>query len=240
MGKMIYDNAHTINATVTDIFDPNIAEYSSSMTSVDFSKIDVAIEFTHPSACYENICTLLKKGVPVVSGTTGWFHRLSELATEVDSTSRTLIYGANFSVGMNLFYHIVENTAKLINKSALYDVYGLEKHHNKKADSPSGTAKVIADILLKQMDEKDSAVFELNNRSIQKNEVCISSVRAGAIVGYHEVGFDSDFDAITLTHDVKNRKGFVMGALLSAKYATSCKGFYDFKDIFHKVIGLTM
>ena len=232
MGKMVAENIDHIGGCVRYIHDPNIPEYNNEL---DLSNIDVAIEFTHPKCGFENVRNLLSKSIPVVTGTTGWFDRLDELKKEFSPETHTLVYGANFSVGMNILYDIVEHAAKLIDTTKLYDVYGIEYHHNKKADSPSGTAKVISDIILKNVSTKDKAVYDLNNTPIKENELNFSSVRAGSIIGYHEIGFDSDFDEIKISHNVKNRKAFAVGALMAAKWASKNRGFYDFRSIIREL-----
>jgi len=236
MGKIIYDNADFINGKVVTIYDPAYPDYRKPIEEIDVSNIDVAIEFTHPRHGFYNVQKLLYKKIPVVTGTTGWFKRISEIAKQFNPENYTLVYGANFSVGMNLLYRIVEESAKLVNSIDLYDVFGLESHHREKVDSPSGTAKVLAEIIQKNIPAKNKAVFELNNRPLEEGEFSFTSIRAGNIIGYHEIGFDSDFDEIKLMHNAKNRKGFAIGALLAAKYAVQNKGYHDFKDIFKQVI----
>jgi 4-hydroxy-tetrahydrodipicolinate reductase len=222
MGQMIHENAHIIGATDIDIIDPSIPAYHTDIDDLKECNYDVAIEFTHPGVVYENVRKLLSKKIPVVTGTTGWFHRIDELRSEFDPDRSTLIWGANFSVGMNIFYQVAKSASELILHTKLYEPYGLEKHHAKKVDAPSGTAKVISEIV------EDS---HPEHRNIE-----FSAVRAGAITGYHELGFDSDFDEIILSHNAKSRKGFAIGALLTARYATTVNGFYDIRDVFNKVI----
>jgi 4-hydroxy-tetrahydrodipicolinate reductase len=225
MGQMIHENAHIIGATDIDIIDPNIPAYNTDINDIAENSYDVAIEFTHPGVVYENVRKLLSKKIPVVTGTTGWFHLIDELRDAFDPAIHTLIWGANFSVGMNLFYQIVKSASELILHTKLYEPYGLEKHHAKKVDAPSGTAKVISEIVASNHPEQQTIEF--------------SAVRAGAITGYHELGFDSDFDEIILTHNAKGRKGFAIGALLTARYATTVCGFYDIRDVFYKTINMT-
>ena len=236
MGKMIHENAELVNADIVSIIDPNNTKYDVSFDSIDFTNIDVAIEFTHPEVCLQNIEKLINKNIPVVTGTTGWFGQIEGLYKKINPEAHTLIYGANYSIGMNLFYEIVNSAAGLINQTGLYDFYGLESHHRQKADSPSGTAKVLSEILLENSKNKDKAIYDINNKQLGQNEFTFTSVRAGNITGYHEIGFDSDFDEIKLIHNAKSRKGFALGALFAARYALKIKGIFNFKDIFHDVI----
>ena len=236
MGKIIKDNLGYIYGQAVKIIDNNIPEYNTPLVDLNSQEIDVAIEFTHPSSGYQNVRELLKRKIPVVTGTTGWFHKIDDLKQEFNPEEHTLIYGANFSIGMNLFFEIVKNTTNLINQTSFYDVYGLENHHRKKADAPSGTAKELADIIIKNLDGKEKAVYNLNNQALEADQLCFSSIRSGNTIGYHEIGFDSLFDEIKLIHNAKNRNGFAMGAILAAKYALNHKGFFNIKDIFKEVL----
>jgi len=230
MGHMLHQN-ESIAGNVTQIYDPNIPEYCTPLSERDLASIDVAIEFTRPECAFDNICLLLSHNIPTVTGTTGWLHRLSELSSKYSSDTHSLIYGANFSIGMNIFFAIVETATKLLSPH-LYDVYGLEMHHKQKLDAPSGTAKTLADIINSVGDNGNSpASLSPQISPLQKNQLVFSSVRAGSIVGYHEVGFDSEYDEIKLTHNAKNRLGFAQGALVAATIAVRQTGFYDFREV---------
>lgn len=236
MGKMIKVESHHFGMQIHDIIDLNIPEHKKDISFSKIKECDVAIEFSHPDFAFENICTLLEYRIPVVSGTTGWFNKLEMLKNEYDFSENTLIYSANFSVGMNLFYQLVADASKLISSSRLYDIYGLESHHRKKIDSPSGTARVISDIVLENFEGKDKVRFDLNNQPLTEKEFNFSSVRCGNITGYHKIGFDSEFDEIDISHNAKNRRGFAIGALMAARYALNHKGMLNFKDIFSEVL----
>jgi len=237
MGKIIHEHADYINGEVVAIYDPGNKEHDVPLEEMDLKKVDVAIEFTDPKFGYYNVQKLLHRKIPVVTGTTGWFTRVMELQKQFVPKDHTLIYSANFSLGMNIFYDILDEATKLMSQSNLYDVYGLEAHHRGKADSPSGTAKILSNIVIKNIEKKKKAIFNLNNTEIlNHDEFLFSTIRAGNIAGYHEIGFDSDFDEIKLIHNAKSRRGFAYGALLAAKYAHKVKGFYNFNDIFRKII----
>ena len=147
-----------------------------------------------------------------------------------------LIHSSNFSIGVNVFFKIIENAARMFNKIEEYDVYGYEMHHNKKIDSPSGTAKTIGNILINNIKRKDKLLFEAINRKIQPNELHFASVRAGAIPGTHAVGFDSDADTIELKHTARNREGFALGAIMAAKWIKNKKGFYTIDDMMDSIM----
>ena len=123
-----------------------------------------------------------------------------------------------------------------MNKVDFYDVYGYELHHNQKIDSPSGTAKTLSNIILENINRKKSSQFEKLNDKIKPEELHFASIRAGSIFGIHTIGFDSEFDEITLTHSAKNRKGFALGALNAALFIKDKKGLYKFEDIFEQIL----
>jgi len=142
-----------------------------------------------------------------------------------------LIHAANFSLGMNIFYHIVKESAKLIDQFDNYDISGLELHHNKKADSPSGTAKTLAEILLNNIRRKEKVTYEMVNRKIEPDELHFASVRSGSIPGTHKIIFDSTADTIELSHSARNREGFAIAAVIAAEWLHGKKGFFTIDDL---------
>jgi 4-hydroxy-tetrahydrodipicolinate reductase len=192
---------------------------------------EIAIEFTEPKAAVANITACLKLGVKIVSGTTGWLDNLPEVEQEVSDNKGGLVYGSNFSPGMNLFYGIVAAAAEIMNNAADYDVYGYELHHRHKKDSPSGTAKQLAEILLEKYNNKDRVEYQCLERKREDNEIHFGSVRGGEIPGEHRIGFDSAYDSIELKHTARNRKGLAAGALQAAVFLLTRQGCFDFKEI---------
>jgi len=175
MGKMIEQLAPKYDFDVIAILDLN-PELERTPENLDYA--DVCIEFTAPGAAFENIRKMVNLMKNVVVGTTGWFDKLPEVEKLVRSQNTGFIYGSNFSPGMNLFYKIVDETTKLMNSSKDYDVFGLEYHHNIKKDSPSGTAKILSEIVLKNTDQKQNANFDKLDRKIENDEFHFASVRA--------------------------------------------------------------
>ncbi len=173
-------------------------------------KADVAIDFTSKDVVLKNIEEISKLGINLVIGTTGWNTDIDKVKKIVDGSNTGLIYGANFSIGANIFFKIAENASKLFSKFPDYDVYGLEVHHKAKLDTPSGTALKIA-----------SKVEGLT----------FNSIRAGRNPGYHEVTFDSTADSVSLSHQAHGRVGFAKGALVAAEFIKGKKGVYPFEDI---------
>ncbi|OGJ05977.1 hypothetical protein A2238_02680, partial [Candidatus Nomurabacteria bacterium RIFOXYA2_FULL_35_9] len=197
----------------SEIFEIVSISYKNVSDKLDIkgiSKADVAIDFTSKDVVLKNIQEVSKLGVNMVVGTTGWSDSLDEVKKIIEKNKIGFIYSPNFSVGVNIFFKMMDNAIKLFAKLPEYDAYGLEIHHKAKKDSPSGTALKIA-----------SKIKGLN----------FTSIRAGRNPGFHEVVFDSEADGITLSHQAYNRVGFAKGALMAAEFIKNKKGVYSFEDI---------
>ncbi|MDP9172152.1 MAG: dihydrodipicolinate reductase, partial [Acidobacteriota bacterium] len=176
---------------------------------------DVAIEFTQPSAVLANIEQAAALGIPLVVGTTGWLDRIDHVREVVAKEGTGLIWSPNYSVGVNAFFRIVSEAAKLLSGAPEYEAWAWEIHHSAKKDAPSGT-------LLKLVDEMRKAGYKAN--------VDVGSNRAGTIAGTHEIGFDSAADTITLRHTARSREGFALGAVKAAEWIQGKTGFHEFGD----------
>jgi len=176
----------------------------------------LAIEFTSPAAAPQNLRRLAALGVNTVCGTTGWYDELPQIRQTIAGAHTALIYGANFSVGVNRFLEIVARASALFAQHPEYEAWGWEIHHSAKKDAPSGTLKKLAQ-------EIRAAGFG--------GSLTLSSNRAGAHIGTHEIGFDSPADTITLRHTARSREGFARGALQSAHWIVGKKGVFEFRDI---------
>lgn len=175
-----------------------------------------AIEFSTPSAARENLCRLASLGVRTVSGTTGWYDHLPQIRNCVERAGSALLYGPNFSIGVNLFFQIVARAANLLSAHPEYEAWAWEIHHSAKKDAPSGTLKKLA--------EEIHAAGYLGPLSLAAN-------RAGSHTGTHEIGFDSTADTITLRHTARSREGYAHGALEAARWLQQKKGVYEFREI---------
>ena len=196
-------------------------------------KADVAIDFTSKDAVLENIKEVAKLRKNLIIGTTGWYDEFDKVKALVAKYKIGLIYSPNFSIGANIFFKITAFSSKLFSKFSDYDVYGLEVHHKRKLDSPSGTALKIASEIIKNFPSKKSILTEKSDGQIKPIELHFASLRAWRNPGLHEVVFDSNADGITLSHQAYNRVGFAKGALLAANFIKNKKGFYSFEDIFN-------
>ncbi len=181
---------------------------------------DVAIDFSVGPAALRNIEACALAGVPLVEGTTGWQDNKAEARRIIEAHRGALVYGANFSVGVNVFYRIVSHAAKLMAGLDQYQTFIEEEHHSRKRDAPSGTALRLKELMAENL----------------QVEIPIASVRAGYIPGTHRVGFDSVADQITLTHMARSREGFAAGALLAARWIIGRQGVYEFSDVIDEII----
>jgi 4-hydroxy-tetrahydrodipicolinate reductase len=197
---------------------PSLEEALKAGPGLGLKDADMAIEFTRPDTVAANLLFLIGQKIPVVTGTTGWYKRLPEIAGAAEKTGAALLWASNFSLGVNLFYRIAAYAAKLADPFPEYDVGGYESHHNKKADSPSGTARTLVDQVLGQMKRKNRAVYDKLDRPPAPEELHYASLRVGAVPGVHRLFFDSPADTIEITHTARSREGFAAGALVAAEW----------------------
>ena len=236
MGQEVEKAAKARGINVKSIIDPNGSNAYREVNEKSMRDVDVCIDFTTANAVIGNVEKISKFRKNIVIGTTGWYDNLDKIRNIAKKGKIGIIYSSNFSIGVNVFFKIVENAAKLINKAEDYDIYGYELHHNKKIDSPSGTAKSIGEILTKNIKRKNRLLFDRINRKIQPNELHFASVRAGSMPGTHVVGFDSPADTIELKHTARNREGFAIGAVMAAQWIQNKKGFYNIDDMIKSII----
>jgi len=214
MGKLIERLAVQRGHEIGAIIDDSDANSFAGEVAEKLKGCNVAIEFTVAMAVRRNVEACLKARVPVVVGTTGWNEELSLIEHLVKEADGALIFGANFSIGVNLFYKVAEYAADLFSKYPEYEGFIEEQHHSRKKDAPSGTA-----LKLKEVVEKHVKIGE------------IAATRAGNIPGTHRVGFDSAADQILLEHTARSREGFALGAIKAAEWIVGKKGFFEFTDV---------
>ncbi len=231
MGRMLHSLAEANGCCVKAIIDPALPEHSARIEADVLREVEVCLDFTHPDMVMDNIRQLAALQKNMVIGTTGWYEQMDEVKKLAAEHRIGIVYGANFSIGMNIFDRILAHATDLMDKFRAYDVWGLEMHHNQKADSPSGTAIQLANTIIKHHGVKEKAVFEKVDYVIRPEELHFASVRSGSIPGVHRIGFDSDADSITLEHSIRNRSGLALGALEAALWVQGKKGFYSFNQM---------
>jgi len=208
------------------------------LTIENLQKADVAIEFSTPTTVLGNIDLCFNTGVPIVVGTTGWHEQLSEIKQRYEASDKAFMYGTNFSVGVNIFFHINKVLAKVMNQHPYYDVQVEEIHHTQKLDSPSGTAITLAEGIINNLDDKKNWVNVLTDANnpadanTKVEDVLIESYRIDSVPGTHTVIYDSEVDTIEIKHTAHNRNGFALGAVLAAEWVSDKKGFFSVSDMF--------
>lgn len=216
MGKLIEQLAPAYGFAVALKLDEFNNTNYEGVTAENFRGIDVAVDFSIPGAVVENVERISALGVNMVLGTTGWLDRADRVKAAIDKHRIGLVWSPNYSIGVNVFARLVTEAARLLAAEPEYGAWAWEIHHATKKDAPSGT-------LLKLVDEMKAAGF---GRSID-----VSSSRAGAHPGTHEIGFDSAADTLTLRHVARSREGFARGALKAAQWVVGKKGFHEFREI---------
>lgn len=216
MGKTIAELAPQRGFQVKLVFDIAENPGGQSLAAQDFRSVDVAVDFTQPDAVVGNIRHCAAAGCNLVVGTTGWYGRLDEVRKIVQGSSVGMVYAANFSIGVQLFYRLTRATAEIFAKFPMYEPYIHESHHKMKKDAPSGTALEMK---------------RLAGPLLEGREIPVSSARAGFIPGTHELGFDSEADTVVVRHTARSRQGFAEGALYAARWVVGKKGLYNFSDV---------
>jgi 4-hydroxy-tetrahydrodipicolinate reductase len=232
--QLAIEGGHKVVSTI----DPAVKSAKfKELSKENLCGADVVIDFTVPAIILENIDNYIKYGINAVIGTTGWYEYLQEVKEKVEKSKIGLIWSGNFSIGVNLFFRIIKQSAGLMSKFSIYDVMGYEIHHNRKKDSPSGTMNMIGNILLESLKNKKKIVTEKLSREISEEEIHLASVRGGSVPGTHVVAFDSEVDTIELKHTARSRKGLAVGAIKAAEWINGKKGFYNIEDMMNEIIG---
>ncbi|PIN85621.1 MAG: 4-hydroxy-tetrahydrodipicolinate reductase [Candidatus Diapherotrites archaeon CG11_big_fil_rev_8_21_14_0_20_37_9] len=237
MGKMVEAKALDRGHKIVSIIDPKEEKATHREISEEsLSGANVCIDFTHPLVVVENINKVSGFGKNIVVGTTGWYDQLDSVKEEIDLNKTGLIYASNFSVGMNILFKLTEYAAKIFDNFSDYDVAGIEYHHNKKADSPSGTAKSLAEIIQENIARKKRINYDKIDRKIEDDELHFASLRVGSVPGTHKILFDSNADTVELSHTARNREGFALGAVIAAEWINKKIGVYTINDLMNEVI----
>ncbi len=219
MGKMIAQIAEKRGHTI-------VAKIDVDTTEIDFSAMDVAIDFSMPNAAYKNISSCIENNVPVISGTTGWLDDYEKAVALCEEKNGAFIYASNFSLGVNVFFELNAYLARMMKSLNEYEVSMEEIHHTQKLDAPSGTAITLAEGIIANSNYKD---WKLDQAP--KDEIPITSKRIGTVPGTHTVAYDSAVDSITIKHTAHNREGFALGAVIASEWIANKKGVFTMKDV---------
>jgi 4-hydroxy-tetrahydrodipicolinate reductase len=222
MGKAIEEIAlergHEISAKI---------DSTTELNSIDWSLIDVCIEFTRPELAIKHITYCTDKQVPIVVGTTAWQKELSMVKQYVSTNNGALLYASNFSVGVNLFFELNRQLAKLMKTQTDYQISVEETHHIQKLDAPSGTAVSLLEDILQINEQYDGWSLE----PIKEQQIAVKAHREPNVPGTHQITYDSAIDSIKIEHIAHNRKGFALGAVIAAEFLYQRKGIYTMSDV---------
>jgi len=220
MGRIVAALARSKGHTMAIAIDSADGSLDAAKLSEKLKGADVVIDFSVARAVRRNVEACLLAGFPLVEGTTGWNSQGEEIEQLVKQNDGAMVYGANFSVGVNLFYKIAEYASELFAKFPEYEVFIEEQHHSRKKDAPSGTA-----LKLKEIVEEHT-----------RKDFSVTSTRAGNIPGTHRVGFDGTADQVLLEHTARSREGFAAGAIVAAEWVVGKKGFFEFSKVMDEIV----
>ncbi len=202
------------------------------VTKVQRENVDVVIHYAYAKDIVNDLTPWAEAHKPIVVGTTGWQNQLQNVEALVIKNKIGLIYSSNFSLGVNIFFHLVKTTAQMMDKFEDYDAFIQEIHHKNKIDSPSGTALTMGRIVLEHLRRKKELLTETSHNKILPEQLHVSSSRSGTVVGTHTLAFDSAADMIELKHTAKNRSGMALGTLFAAEWIREKKGLFTMDDAF--------
>lgn len=228
MGKTIEQILKERGHNVAAIIDKdNVAD----LDSLDPASVDVAIEFTMPSAAYENIKKCLDKGIRVVSGTTGWLEQKEVVEKTTKDNKTAFFYASNYSLGVNIFFELNKKLAKMMNAfNAEYKSSMVEIHHTQKLDAPSGTAITLAEGVIENFDGVDKWTLQGEDTAVEDG-IEIEAIREPDVPGTHEVSYSSEIDRIDIKHTAFTRKGFALGAVLAGEWLHQKEGIFGMQDM---------
>lgn len=219
MGKMIEQTAIKRNHTI-------VAKIDVDSKEIDFSNLDVAIDFSQPDAAFENIKKCMEHKVPVISGTTGWLKNYEKAVSICNEHNGAFIYASNYSLGVNIFFELNESLAKMMKTLDQYKVSMEEIHHTQKLDAPSGTAITLAEGIIKNTGYKG---WELDEAA--GGHIPIIAKRINDVPGTHSINYESSVDNIEIKHTAHNREGFALGAVVAAEWIVGKTGVFTMKDV---------
>ncbi|WP_299890661.1 4-hydroxy-tetrahydrodipicolinate reductase [uncultured Lacinutrix sp.] len=200
---------------------------TSNTTSQEISIADVAIDFSIPSAAYNNITNAINNNIPVISGTTGWLEQYNDVVNVCKEKQGAFIYASNFSLGVNIFFELNKNLAKMMANLDTYNINLEEIHHTQKLDAPSGTAISLANDIIEN--NKNYKQWKLDSN--EDNSLPIVAKRIENVPGTHNITYKSEVDTIEIKHTAHNREGFALGAVIAAEWIIGKTGIFTMKDV---------
>lgn len=230
MGKTIEQTALERGHRIAGRID---ADNQADLANLEPDDIDAVIEFSSPESAVDNIAYCLKRGWPIVCGTTGWLSQRAEIEALCQERKGAFFYASNYSIGVNLFFRLNKTLAQFMRNYPSYHVSMTEIHHTEKKDAPSGTAITLAEGVTEHLSNKHGWVSKeaSASRIDSTDAVEIESIREGAVPGTHTVRYESDVDRIEITHTAHSRQGFALGAVVAAEWLAGREGVFGMDDL---------
>lgn len=227
MGKVIEEIAESRGHRIV-----GKSNSQNPIISLNFSTIDVAIEFTAPHLAIKHIEYCIDKKVPIIVGTTAWDDQFQHVKDYVTRNDGAILYASNFSIGVNIFFDINRRLAKLMSNSPEYKTNLEEIHHLEKIDAPSGTAVSLANDMILENKNYSSWTHQKNIKpNPLDKQIAITSYREDGVPGTHKISYKSDIDVIEIKHTAKSRQGFALGAVIAAEWIANKKGVFTMQDV---------
>lgn len=238
MGRRIHDLSERFDVEIGLRVDPSADDAVAEIQPDQLALCDVAIDFSHPEATPGHLQTILNLNLPTVIGTTGWFDKVDDVRKQVEEARGTVLYGSNFSLGVQLFNKLTARAAELFGKSDNFDAGLHELHHTEKADAPSGTARTLADSWIAHSGSDRKRHYGIPEKGKPDSDnFYVTSQRIGSIFGEHHLKIISEFDDIEISHKARSRDGFAAGALKAAIWLQKQqKGFYLIEDVIEDIV----
>lgn len=226
MGKIIAEIAESRGHNIVGRIN---LENISDLDALDTQQLDVAIEFSEPTAAFDNLSWAINHHIPVISGTTGWLEKKPEIERLALSKGGTFFYASNFSIGVNIFFKLNRFLAKIMEGQTDYKINLEEIHHTEKKDAPSGTAITLAEGIINKISRIKR--WKLDDEIDESEQTLpITSIREDSAPGTHTVRYQSEIDDIEIKHTAHSRKGFALGAVLVAEWIKEKKGVLSMED----------
>tara|TARA_B110000503_G_scaffold61839_1_gene98070 strand:- start:1113 stop:1817 length:705 start_codon:yes stop_codon:yes gene_type:complete len=195
---------------------------------IDITLADVAIDFSVPISAFNNITNCLNNNVPVISGTTGWLDKYDDAIALCKEKNGAFIYASNYSLGVNIFFELNKQLAKMMKAVEGYNISMEEIHHTEKLDAPSGTAITLAQGIIENTSKSN---WKLGDEEISEDTIAIVAKRIPEVPGTHTVWYNSEVDTIEIKHTADSRKGFALGAVIAAEWISDKTGVFSMKDV---------
>lgn len=220
--KVLLERGHTISHKISS---------TDNLDTIDFSDTDVVIEFSSPKSAKANIQFCIENKLPVIIGTTGWYSDFEHLSKRCQVNNSAMLHATNFSLGVNLFFKLNEQLAKLMNNHPSYTCSVTEIHHTEKKDAPSGTGITLADGIINELDQYSNWENKPKQSVTNPKHLALTSERLPNVPGTHDVVYENEIDKIEISHTAHSRKGFALGSVIAAEWILNKKGVFTMNDV---------